>query len=174
MKPIRRCWNVLHGSGVDLYSTDGHIESDRLGGTKLGQCGAPAGDSVWRPPSLGSWIGATAPFTHHHILFHPANFLSTLKFLDWIKTKQHVYFIFIKSKTKKEWKYYILVRHSGGMLLEEPGSVYIQVFAHSLVFNAFSYVQCLGASQCVLFRQCRALAAQHKEVQCGLIQVMVC
>lgn len=45
---------MLHGSGVDLYSTDGHIESDRLGGMKLGQCGAPAGDSVWRPPSLGS------------------------------------------------------------------------------------------------------------------------
>lgn len=26
MKSIRRCWNVLRGSGVDLSSRDGHIE----------------------------------------------------------------------------------------------------------------------------------------------------
>lgn len=56
MKPIRRCWNALHGSGVDLWRRMALFRKRELvwcGGEWGVQCFIPAGDGVWRPSSLG-------------------------------------------------------------------------------------------------------------------------
>lgn len=74
-------WNQLEGAGMccmdlELICRAGMAilrETDQ-GRGNVGQCYVPAGDGVWRPPSLGCWSGATTPFSHHPILFHPTEF----------------------------------------------------------------------------------------------------
>lgn len=54
MKPIRKCWNVLHGSGVDLWSQMAIFRQEEE--KQVTVASQLVLVSVWRPPSLGCWI----------------------------------------------------------------------------------------------------------------------
>lgn len=148
---------MLHGSGVDLYSRDGHIERDRSGrGKWVSAMSQLVMVSGGRHHSGTEWV-ATTPFTHHPFLFHPKEFLSSLgivlpSFL--ITLKQNNALNYLLQKCDDESTVFVFC-------------VRMCILSFAL-FNGFCHVQCLGTSQFSLFRQHRATVGLHKEVQCVL------
>lgn len=105
MKSIRRCWNVLHGSEVDLLRRDGHSEGDRSAGKWVSVV------SQLVMVSAGLHHLAAELVRHQHLLqFHPTKFLDYcfVKSLNDIKRKQ-------KYSQQRPWKYFFpFTVHSRG------------------------------------------------------------
>lgn len=114
MKPIRRCWNVLHGSGVDLWRRMALFRKREL--VWVGVRERAGGGSVFHP----SWWRCLEAFItladelvpQHHLLTTASYFIPEtssqclrLGFLDYIKTERHLNCLVWRNRWP--WEYFI-------------------------------------------------------------------